>query len=83
MRKATETKEDKPMRFSKFDDVKVAWKNFVRLVESASLLVVAVFAIYGAYHYELPKAVFDALIFSGAIIGLRGALEFFRYLAQK
>lgn len=64
-------------------DTKTAIRNFIRLVESAALLVVSVFAIYGAYHYNVAHALFVTLVVAGVIIGLRGSSEFLKYLAQK
>lgn len=64
-------------------DTKKVIKNLERLVESAALLIVAVFAIYGAYHYELNQTIKYALLIAGVIIGLRGAHELLRHLAEK
>lgn len=64
-------------------DISTSWRNLVRLVESAALLVVAIYAIYGAYHYKVSSWLADVLIVAGVIIGLRGAWELLRHLAEK
>lgn len=64
-------------------DVVTLYKNLQKLIESAALLIVAVFAIYGAYNYELNQAIKYALLIAGVIIGLRGSWELLRHLAEK
>lgn len=64
------------------DSTKVI-KNTLRLIESAALLIVAVYAIYGAYHYEMSQGLKYVLIVAGVVIGLRGSYELLRHLAEK
>lgn len=64
-------------------DVVTLYKNLQKLIESAALLIVAVFAIYGSYNYQLNQTIKYALLIAGVIIGLRGAWELLRHLAEK
>lgn len=64
-------------------DIVTLYKNLQTLIESAALLIVAVFAIYGSYNYQLNQTIKYALLIAGVIIGLRGAWELLRHLAEK
>ena len=64
-------------------DVVTLYRNLQKLVESAALLIVSTFAIYGSYNYQLNEAIKYALLVAGVIIGLRGAWELLRHLAEK
>lgn len=63
------------------NDTKTAWHNFERLVEAASLLVVAGYAIYK--NLPVHGWVSVVIVTAAAIIGVRGAVEFLKHLANK
>lgn len=66
-------------------DAKTAINNLERLIESASLLVTAVFSYLAATGRvnHLSGIASDLVIAACVVIGLRGAFEFIRYLANK
>lgn len=64
------------------NDIKTAWKNFVRLLEASALVVVAVYTIKQALEME-QHFLFYVLVVAGSLIAVRGAIEFFRHLANK
>lgn len=64
-------------------DTKTVIRNFVRLVESAALLTVAFYAGYAAYQHDYKGFGYKLLTLAAVLIGLRGAHEFLRHLANK
>lgn len=64
-------------------DTKTAAKNFVRLIEAASLLTVGSYSVYAAYHAKMTSWAASGLTVAAVIIGVRGAYEFLRHLANK
>lgn len=65
-------------------DIKNVYKNGTRLIEAAALCVVAGTAIYYNWPYNHTVTINSAIVLTaGVIIALRGAVEFYKYLAQK
>lgn len=64
-------------------DTKVAIHNFVRLIESAALLTVASYAFYAAHQHDFQGIGYKLLTVASVLIGLRGAEQFLRHLANK
>ena len=67
-----------------FGEAKVVTRNFNRLAEAVALLAVAGYTIYQnlpAQHDVTAGSVL--LLTAGGVIGLRGAYEFLKHLAQK
>lgn len=57
--------------------------NLSLLVESASLLVVAGYAFHTAYTAHHHSIELRLVLAASLVIGVRGAYEFLRYLADK
>lgn len=64
------------------NDLKVALKNALRLIEAAALLVAAYYNYTLAYQAHSDFEVYIRVTAS-VVIGLRGAFEMLRYLAQQ
>jgi hypothetical protein len=63
-------------------DTKLAIKNFERLAEATALLVVTGYTLKQAF--EMAHTLFFyVLVVAGAIVALRGAVEFLRHLTNK
>lgn len=77
------TKKIKETSTAVSDNTKTVVRNLSLLVESASLLVVAGYAFYTAYHAHGNKVELKFVIAASLVIGVRGAYEFLRYLANK
>jgi hypothetical protein len=64
-------------------DGQTTFKNAARLVESAALLIVAYYNFTSARASHLGSFEYKVRIAASLVIGLRGAYEFLRYLANK
>lgn len=61
----------------------VVFKNASYLIESISLLIAAYFNYTTAYHAHLSSVGLKVRVAASLVIGLRGAYEMIRYLANK
>lgn len=72
---------------NKFKDVQkdtaTVYHNGTRLIEALALLAVAGYTIYQNWPSRTDTLVASILLFCGLVIALRGAVEFFKHLAQK
>lgn len=58
-------------------------KNLEYLAQAIALLVVSIFAVYAAKKLNLPVYGYYVVIASAAVIGLRGAYEFVKFLNRE
>ena len=66
------------------NDTKVTIRNSARLVESAALLIVAFYNYTTAYHApSISSLELRIRLAASVVIGLRGAYELLRHLANK
>lgn len=72
---------------SKFElakqEAKTVIENFTQLIEAVSLIVVASFAIYHAHNFGHGRFWAYPVLIAGAVIAVRGSIEFLRYLKRK
>ncbi len=64
-------------------DTKTVIRNLVRLVESAALITVAVYSGASAHTHDFKGIGYKLLAFAAVLIGLRGAEQFLKHLANK
>lgn len=64
-------------------NTKITLRNAAQLVEAIALLVVGVYSAYSIYHSKISAWLFKVVLVSAVIIGLRGAYELLRHLANK
>lgn len=64
-------------------DTKTAAKNFIRLTEASALLTVSVYSGVSAYQNHFEGVGYKLLAFAAILIGLRGAEQFLKHLANK
>lgn len=65
-------------------DVTTTLRNLSHLVEGASLLIAAYYNYYTAYHaHSLSQFELSLRVAASVVIGLRGAYELGRWLANK
>lgn len=93
--KMSETKlgkdEIKPKKQSKFQqdvnyavsESKVILRNFMEFVETASLLIIATFGIYGSLHYTMRNEYKYSVLFSGIVVGLIAMNLLRKFLARR
>ena len=63
-------------------ELKIAAKNFERLVQALSLIVVSVYVIKQAL--TMPhKALFFVLVISGSVVAIEASLLFWKHLTNK
>lgn len=65
------------------NDTKTMVRNLVRLVESAALLTVSVYAAASANSHDFNTIGYKLLTVAAVLIGLRGGELFMRHLANK
>lgn len=63
-------------------EAKTVIESFTQLVEAVSLIVVSAFAIYNAHNYGHGKFWAYPVLIAGAVIAIRGGLEFIKYLKR-
>ena len=64
--------------------IKIIGRNLSHLVEAAALLVVAGYAIWSAQSHDFANQHADKVVlFSGVLIGIRGAWELIKSLNRK
>lgn len=64
-------------------DTKTAIRSFVRLAEATALLTVATYSGYQAYTNDFAGIGYKLLTVAAVLIGLRGAEQFLKHLANK
>lgn len=66
-----------------WDEAKVITKNAVEFIETAALLIVTGFAIYGSLTYSLRTEYKYAVLFSGVVVGLIAMNLLRKFLARR
>ena len=64
-------------------DLATAYKNGERLVQAVSLLTISGFSAYALRELTVHPTLQYVVIAALSVIALRGAWEFFRFLAEK